>query len=477
MKEPKPKRYSSPEEKMQAHVENENLICRCFENSPAHYGYDAVVFDVEVECIDDELLRSMEDSNTIVIRNEYADQSEENIFFRYKEISIYLPYAGELSLGRGDNYPYSSYTHLRITHGGLNVETISTNTLISKFKTACELFKKWGISLNPTKASFCTCELAFTFACNDILPLACRHLLIRSFSRDKNSLKSKPYKCTSTPKDIHLLASERYKNLKTGLYDKTAKAEHMKLISNKIKHLIRVYRLEQLLNKSKFKEVFGTNSLFEIKDSDITNYFRIQISAAIDYYVDTLYEDSLKATKENLKEAKTNNPKNIIAGLKDLLFAELAAIHTISVIDAEIFVSVDLHGIYETSNHSTRRHALIEAFNVPPKKASGKAMKFMPLDLFKNPIFQMVGWETERILNLMYTTLDNGLGCEMGTGANPPQVFKVSYGNFTQRSEYLNELIATPKKNVHLDIKEIVRDRIMNKWSDPNFILNQIDDK
>ena len=185
----------------------------------------------------------------------------------------------------------------------------------------------------------------------------------------------------------------------------------------------------------------------------------------------------MKDVNQKLKDAKEINPNNISEIFKGLLFAELSAIQSISAIDGETFIFVDLNDIYETSNRATRRHTLIEKFEIPPVKTSDKKMKFMSLDLFKNPVFQMVGWETERLLNLMYITLDNGLGCKIGTGDNPPQTFKVSYGNFTYRSDYLNELIAAPKKNVHLDFKEIVRDRIINKWSDPSFILNQIDSK
>lgn len=480
MIKPKIRRFSQKEVKLRIHSANEKQINQCFENAPAHYGYDAVVLDIKIKSIDDDILSKLEGPLVKVIRNEYADQTEENIHFRYVYLSVNIPNIGELTLGQGDNYPYSKFTRLRLTHGGVNVETISTGTLIQKFETACDTFKEFGIFIERAEADFFTCELAFTFACDDILPLHCRDLVLRSFSKEKSSYTRKPYTHTSTPKDTHVLAVERYKNKSTELYDKTAKAEHLNQISNTIKHQIRVYRLEHFLNKEKFKNIFGTNSLFEIKDFDIENFFRSNIANAIEYYIHTMYSDSVADARTKLKELnklKENNSSSIFVLLKDSLFAECDALHSVIIIDAEVFVFVDLKDIYDKSNIATRRHSAIKKCEIPSLKHTGKAFKYMPRDLFKNPLSQMNGWETERILNLMYTTINNGLGCKMGTGEKPPQFFKVSYGNFTYKLKYLNELINAPKRYIHLDAKEIVRDRILNKWSDPTFILNLIENK
>lgn len=453
--------YKKDDQKDFIQTQNELKIESEFIESPAHIGWDSVILDVNAIQINDALLAENKGKHITVIRTSLAKQETLNNYQRYQKVRIFMPNIGEFILGHGD-VASATFTRLELIHGGVNVGTVDTDGLINRFHHACDKLQEYGITIDRTQAELYKAEIAFTFSCDKILPINVRQLITYAFSRDSKTLATDTYNYTSTPKDVHRIASHKFQNQKYVLYDKTAKAESLAQISSKKTHKIRVYRLELVINKKKIEQALKSNSIFKITDTILYNYAETCITNAIDYYAKDMSQNSSNLAYTLLHEAYMMKGNHYTDAFKRSIDSDYRNTHIPTIIDCETFIFMPLQKIFDKSNWAARRRTLIHTVADIHK------------DLRRNSLDRMDGWEVERILNLMLCTVKNRPNPNIGVKDNL-LFFQVSYGCIKNRDNYMHNLISAPKKYVHVQHDNLIRERITQKWSDPNFELAEVE--
>lgn len=298
-----------------AHCDNEQKMWECFQKTPGFLGIDRIVLKVNVLHVDGELLKHA-GVNPIgkhikpdILSTEY------DVYEHYRYIKIPILDFDELTINNEVSKPFQKYCHLELRHGGINFETVDMTGIKLRYAAACRFLKHMGITLDDSPTLH-TCELAFSFASNLLLPVTVRELIVSAFSGGCKINHKTVDGATSTDGDSHYIENGRYKTRKIVLYDKIAKAEGL----NQIKRVWRdklIYRLELALSQDILEKSnnISTSKLNEVTDDMLKEYFLNRVDQAIDYYCDTICKKSTDVLSKLFEEYHKENPRTYVQPL------------------------------------------------------------------------------------------------------------------------------------------------------------------
>ncbi|MGQ7553546.1 hypothetical protein ACTGUJ_00585 [Streptococcus suis] len=441
-------RGMSDEEKQKIYDENIKEMESCFSVTNAFWGIDKVVLSLKGQFH----INNQELDLAASMKNNFSITKKYDKLGTISELDIKSSTFGSFFMGK-NQYDGSYYYRIQLIHGGLNIATASIDGINKRLNRALSILElETGISCTIYHCEFQEIELAFTMAIQSAFHLQTRALLLRcltqkkvNFASSSNSIKDKEY---------DILTTNRSKNDKQVLYNKTKKAKRLGQLAKAKTEAFEVYRFETFLEKDKIRSIFSTCVLEELDDDRIIQYLEGLVSSGIFNLIKEI-EQSVRKTDKELSKIFKEKPR---ATFEELLKKQINVAHSTNtplVLDEEILSLINVKFISK-ENRSRYRKNLI-----------AKSQKELNINSESFYFSEMITWNVLIILRLMFDALDfakaHGLGCHKIYNKNELYIVQIP----TFPKEFRNKIYSLNNKlrrkhHYKIDLYGLILNRLLN---------------
>ena len=441
-------RSMSEEEKQEIYIKNTKEMESCFSVSNAFWGIDKVVLNLkgQVYINNKKLELANYENNNFTIEKQYDNAGT------VSKLKVKSSTFGSFYMGKNP-YDGSYFYRIELIHTGLNIATDSIDGIKLRLERALYILdSELGISGTIHHCEFQQIELAFTLAIQSPFHLQTRTLLLRCLTNKKVNFTSSSNRIKD--KEYDILTTNRSKNDKQVLYNKTKKAKRLGQLDKAKTEAFDVYRFETVLEKDKIKSIFRTCVLEEIDDLKIIQYLESLVSIGVFNFIKEIEQSVINTDRELSKIFKEKQR----ATFEELLRKQINVAHSTNiplVLDEEILSLINAKFVSK-ENRSRYRKNLIT-----------KSQKELNINSESFYLSEMITWNVLIILRLMFDALDfakaHGLGCHKNYNTNELHIVQIP--KFTK--EFRNEIYSLNNKlrrkhHYKIDLYELILNRLIN---------------